>query len=149
VSDDYGTQSGMIIAPRDWRSLVKPRLAEIYSRARRQGRSVFHHSCGNILPIIPDLIEIGLDILHPIQPEAMDPKMLKREFGRDLTFCGGLGTQRLLPRGTADEVRGEIRRLKRELGRGGGYILEPGITVQADVPLENMVAMIEEARAAA
>jgi uroporphyrinogen decarboxylase len=147
VSDDYGTQSGMIIAPRDWRSLVKPCLAEIYSLARRHGRSVFHHSCGSILPIIPDLVDIGLDILHPVQPEAMDPVALKREFGRDLTFCGGLGTQRLLPRGTPSEVRAEVRRLKRELGRDGGYILEPGITVQADVPLENMVAMIEEARA--
>jgi uroporphyrinogen decarboxylase len=146
VSDDYGTQSGMIIDPRDWRRLVKPRLAEIYALARRRGRAVFHHSCGDILPIVPDLIEIGLDILHPIQPEAMDVQHLKREFGRELTFCGGLGTQRLLPRGTPEEVRGEVRRLKELMGRGGGFILEPGITVQADVPLENIVALIEEAR---
>jgi uroporphyrinogen decarboxylase len=147
VSDDYGTQGGMIMAPRDWGSLVKPWLAEIYGLAHNHGRTVFHHSCGNILPVIPDLIGIGLDILHPIQPEAMDVLALKREFGRDLTFCGGLGTQRLLPRGGPEEIRREVRRLKTELGRGGGYILEPGITVQADVPLDNMVAMIEEARA--
>jgi uroporphyrinogen decarboxylase len=149
VSDDYGTQAGMIIAPKAWRCLVKPFLAEIYGLARRRGRTVFHHSCGNILPIIPDLIGIGLDILHPIQPEAMDVLALKREFGRDLAFCGGLGTQRLLPRGSPEEVRREVRRLKRELGRGGGYILEPGITLQADVPLANLLALIEEARAVA
>jgi uroporphyrinogen decarboxylase len=77
----------------------------------------------------------------------MDVLALKREFGRDLTLCGGLGTQRLLPRGGPEEIRQEVRRLKRELGREGGYILEPGITVQADVPLPNMLAMIEEARA--
>jgi len=148
VSDDYGTQGGLIIDPRDWRRLVKPCLAQIYALARRHDRTVFHHSCGNILPIIPDLIEIGLDILHPIQPEAMDVVTLKRDFGRDLSFCGGLGTQRLLPRGTPREVRREVRRLKEVLGRGGGYILEPGITVQADVPLENILTMIEEAQAA-
>jgi uroporphyrinogen decarboxylase len=148
VSDDYGTQAGMIIAPQAWRRLVKPLLGEIYALARRHGRTVFHHSCGNILPVIPDLIALGLDILHPIQPEAMDVLALKREFGRDLAFCGGLGTQRLLPRGSPEEVRQEVRRLKRELGRGGGYILEPGITVQADVPPANLLAMIEEARAA-
>jgi uroporphyrinogen decarboxylase len=147
VSDDYGTQGTMIIAPKDWRKMVKPRLAEIYSLARRYGRCVFHHSCGYIIPIIPDLIEIGLDILHPVQPETMDVLALKREFGRELTFCGGLGTQRLLPLGTPTEVRLEVRRLKEELGRDGGYILEPGITIQADVPVDNMVAMIEEARA--
>jgi uroporphyrinogen decarboxylase len=147
VSDDYGTQGGMIIAPQDWRILVKPLLTEIYGLAHKHGRAVFHHSCGNILPVIPDLIGIGLDILHPIQPEAMDVLALKREFGWDLTFCGGLGTQRLLPRCRPEEIRLEVRRLKLELGRSGGYILEPGITVQADVPLENMVAMIEEARA--
>jgi len=146
VSDDYGFQGGMAISPEDWRSLVKPLLARIYALARQHGRAVFHHSCGSILPIIPDLIDIGLDILHPIQPEAMDVRALKREFGQDLTLCGGLGTQRLLPRGRPQEVRQEVRRLKQELGLDGGYILEPGITVQADVPLENLLAMIEEAR---
>lgn len=147
VSDDYGTQGGMIMAPKVWAKLVKPLLAEIYGLARRHNRVVLHHSCGNLLPVIPELIGIGLDILHPIQPEAMDVLALKREFGQDLTFCGGLGTQRLLPRGGPEEIRQEVRRLKRELGREGGYILEPGITVQADVPLPNMLAMIEEARA--
>jgi uroporphyrinogen decarboxylase len=91
------------------------------------------------------MIDMGLDILHPIQPEAMDILELKREYGKELTFCGGLGTQELLPRGSPEQVRDEVKRLKREMGKGGGYILEPGITVQADVPLKNIVAMIEEA----
>lgn len=146
VSDDYGAQRGLLISPADWRRLVKPHLARIYGLAKRHGRTVFHHSCGNIVPIIGDMVEVGLDVLHPVQPEAMDGLALKREFGRDLSFCGGLGTQKLLPRGTPAEVRREVRRLKREMGRDGGYILEPGITVQDDVPLENMLAMIEEAR---
>jgi len=146
LSDDYGTQKAMIMSPESWRRLVRPRLAEIFETAKRGGRHVFLHSCGNIEPIIGDLIEMGLDILHPIQPEAMDVFRLKREFGRDLTLCGGLRTQDVLPRGTPEQVRDEVRRLKEVMGVGGGYILEPGITLQADVPLANMVAMIEEAR---
>ena len=145
LSDDYGTQRAMLISPRDWRSFVKPRLSEIYSLAKAHGRTVLHHTCGNVRPIVGDLIDIGLDILHPIQPEAMDIFELKRAFGRDLTFCGGLRTQDLLPRGTPEDIRTEVRRLKQEMGRGGGYILEPGITIQADVPLENLIALIEAA----
>ena len=146
VSDDYGTQNGLLMSPDHWRRFVRPVLGEIYGLARTHGRTVLHHSCGHITPIIPDLIDMGLDILHPIQPEAMDIHALKREFGRDLTFCGGLRTQDLLPRGTPDEIRREVRALKQTMGAGGGFILEPGITVQADVPLPNIVAAIEEAR---
>ena len=146
LSDDYGSQRGMLISPGQWRSLMKPCLARIYGLAKRHGLTVFHHSCGNIVPIIGDLIELGLDILHPIQPEAMDVFLLKKEFGKDLTFCGGVSTQNLLVTGTPDQVRREVQRLKRELGRGGGYILEPGITLQADVPRENLIALIDEAR---
>jgi len=146
VSDDYGAQRGMLLSPKRWRSLIRPRLAQIYELAKNHGRAVFHHSCGNVEPIVGDLINIGLDILHPIQPEAMDILQLKRNFGKDLTFCGGLPTQTLLVNGSPEQVRDEVRRLKREMGRGGGYILEPGITLQADVPQKNMVAMIEEAR---
>jgi uroporphyrinogen decarboxylase len=147
VSDDYGTQKSMLISPRDWRRFVKPCLSRIYDTAKRHSRTVFHHSCGHITPIVGDLIDMGLDILHPIQPESMDIQFLKREFGRHLTFCGGIPTQTLLVSGTAAQVRDEVRRLKQEMGEGGGYILEPGITLQADVPKENLLAMIEEAGA--
>ena len=146
LSDDYGTQRGTLMSPEHWRRFIKPRLAEIYAFARRNGRTVFHHTCGHVVPIIGDLIDIGLDVLHPIQPEAMDILWLKREFGADLTLCGGLRTQDLLPCGTPREVRDETRRLKDMMGKGGGYILEPGITLQDDVPTANLLAMIEEAR---
>ena len=146
ISDDYGMQTAMVMSPADWRRLIKPPLAEIYGFAHKHGRTVFHHSCGNIYPIIPDMIDVGLDILHPIQPEAMDIFKLKREFGRRLTFCGGIRTQDLLPRGTVQQVRDEVKKLKSEMGKDGGYILEPGITIQSDVPLDNIIAMIEEAR---
>jgi len=146
LSDDYGTQHGLLMSPELWRELVKPHLARIYASARSHGLAMFHHSCGNVMPIVGDLIDIGLDILHPIQPEAMDILFLKKEFGRHLTLCGGVSTQGLLVSGTPDRVRAEVRRLKRVMGRGGGYILEPGITIQADVPLENLIAMIDEAR---
>ena len=145
VSDDYGMQKSMMMSPDSWREFVKPCLSEIYSFAKTKGRKVFHHSCGYIYPIIGDLIDIGLDILHPIQPEAMDIYELKREFGKDLTLNGGINTQKLLPFGTGSEIREEVRRLKNEMGRGGGYILEPGITILADVPQKNIIAMVDEA----
>ena len=147
LSDDYGTQRALLVSPETWRQLVRPRLARVVDRAKAAGRDVMLHSCGHVRPIVPDLIELGIDILHPVQPEAMDLAELKRSFGGDLTFCGGLGTQELLVRAAPEAVRAEVRRLKRLMGRGGGYILEPGITLQADVPLANMLAMIDEARA--
>ena len=146
LSDDYGTQKALLISPTDWRRLIKPCLSRIFSFAKEHHRFIFLHSCGNIHSVIGDLIDVGLDILHPIQPEAMDVFQLKRQFGRDLTFCGGLNTQHLLPHGTTQQIRAEVKKLKSQMGRGGGYILEPGITIQADVPLENLLAMIEEAR---
>lgn len=146
LSDDYGTQKSMLMSPSDWRKFIRPLLKEIYTFGKSRGRTVFHHSCGNIYPIIGDMIDIGLDVLHPIQPEAMDIFGLKREFGNHLTFCGGLRTQDLLPYGSVEEIRHEVRRLKQEMGKGSGYILEPGITIQADVPVDNIVAMIDETR---
>jgi uroporphyrinogen decarboxylase len=146
LSDDYGTQRGMMMSPSHWRRFVKPFLREIYDHAKNHGRTVLHHSCGDFYPIIGDLIDMGLDILHPIQPESMDGLKLKQEFGRDVTLCGGLRSQDLLPRGTPEDVCAEVRRLKREMGRGGGYILGPGLTVQADVPMPNLLAALDEAR---
>jgi uroporphyrinogen decarboxylase len=147
LSDDYGTQKSLLISPAAWRRLLKPRLAEIYSLARSNGRAVFHHTCGNVRQIVGDMIDIGLDFLHPVQPETMDIYELKREFGRHVTLWGGLRTQDLLPRGTAEQVRSEVWKLKGDIGEGGGYVLEPGIIIQSDVPLQNMVALIDEAMA--
>jgi uroporphyrinogen decarboxylase len=144
VSDDYGTQKGLLLSPFEWRRLVKPCLARIYALAKAKGRWVFHHSCGNNTEIVGDLIDIGLDILHPIQPEAMDIRLLKKRFGQALALCGGIPTQCVLPDGSQEEVRSEVRRVMEDMGRGGGFIIEPGITLQADIPLANCLAMMEE-----
>lgn len=146
VSDDYGFQDRLMMSPDDWREFVKPHLARLLAAARPRGLVTMLHSCGSVSAILPDLIEIGLDILHPIQPEAVDVFDLKREYGRDITFCGGISTQRTLPYGTPDDVRDEVSEKAEVLGKGGGYILEPGITLQADVPLANLVALVETAR---
>jgi len=145
VSDDYGTQKELLLSPSDWRKLVKPCLSRIYALAKKNGRRVFHHSCGDNTKIVGDFIDIGLDILHPIQPEAMDIRSLKKRFGRDLSLCGGIPTQNLLPDGTPEIIRKEVRGILEEMGRDGGFIIEPGITLQADIPLANCLAMIEEA----
>jgi len=146
ISDDYGFQDRLMMSPQDWREFVKPRLGRLVAAAQARGLTTMLHSCGNVSAIVPDLIELGLDILHPIQPEAMDVFALKREYGRDITFCGGISTQRTLPHGTPDEVRSEVAMKAAVLGQSGGYILEPGITLQADVPLANLVALVEAAR---
>jgi uroporphyrinogen decarboxylase len=146
ISDDYGFQDRLMMSPADWREFVKPPLARLLAAAKQYDLVTMLHSCGNVSAIVPDLIEIGLDILHPIQPEAMDVFALKREYGADITFCGGISTQRTLPYGTPDDVRDEVNEKAEALGKGGGYILEPGITLQADVPLANLVALVEGAR---
>jgi len=147
ISDDYGFQNQLMMSPRDWRTFVKPRLKRMLDAARDLGLVTMLHSCGHVTPIVPDLIELGLDILHPVQPEALDVFALKREFGKDLTLCGGISTQQTLSHGTPAEVTAEVVRKAAVLGSGGGYILEPGITLQADVSLENLVALVETSRA--
>ena len=143
LSDDYGLQTDLMMSPADWRTFIKPRLAKIIECGHALGRTVFLHSCGNVRKVIPDLVEIGLDVLHPIQPEAMDIHELKRSFGSKLTFYGGISTQYTMVRGTPDDVRREVREVAQFMGAGGGYILAPGITLQHDVPWDNLLAFIE------
>jgi len=145
LSDDYGLQENLMMRPATWREFIKPHLVNIFRKGHQLGRICFLHSCGNVSEIVPDLIEVGLDVLHPIQPEAMDIAGLKKEYGSDLTFYGGLGTQQVLVRGSPGEVREEVKRLAEVMGQGGGYILGPGISIQHDVPLGNLLALIEEA----
>ena len=144
--DDWGQQHGLIIDPEMWRSVFKNRLKKLYDAVHDAGVPVSIHSCGDITDIIPDLIEIGVNMITPLQAEALDFNFLKREYGTYLTFWGGVSTQRTMPYGTPDEVRKEIRELKRILGKDGGYILAPSHELQGDVPLENMLAFIEEAK---
>lgn len=141
--EDWGSQSrGLIMGPRLWRRFLKPRLARLFARVKAAGKFVHIHSDGDVTAIFPDLIEIGLDVYNPFQPEIMDVYALKRQYGDRLAFNGGVGIQELLPHGSPDEVRAEAERLMREVGAGGGYILGPSHAVLTDTPVENLLALI-------
>ncbi len=143
--DDWGDQNGVTVGPDLWRRLFKPRYARIFAVVKAAGKKVIHHSCGSVADIMDDLVEIGVDVLNPIQPEprGMNPYELKRRYGRNITLCGGLGTQHLLPFGTPAAIRQEVRRLCGELGRGGGFILQPAKALRDETPTENAVATFE------
>jgi uroporphyrinogen decarboxylase len=141
--DDFGAQRGLLMGTTHWRRVLKPRLKEMYARAHADGKYVHIHCCGDVSPIMEDLIEIGVDIYNPLQPEPQDVYAMKREYGRYITFEGGIGTQQLLPHATPDGVRAEVRRLKRELGAGGGFVISPTKPILPDVPTENAVACLE------
>ncbi|MBS4023234.1 MAG: hypothetical protein KGZ79_12580 [Dethiobacter sp.] len=146
TGDDYGTQNGMLISPALWKKLFKPRLKKIISVYKNEGLPVIHHSCGDVRPIIPDLIEIGVDVLNNVQPEAMPAREITEKFGKDITFYGGISTQSVLPFGTPDEIREEVKNCIETYGRWGGYIISPGISITADVPMENVEILIEAIR---
>jgi uroporphyrinogen decarboxylase len=152
-ADDYATQTSQLISPRMFRRIFKPRLQAIFSRIHQLAphAKLFFHSDGNIRPILPDLIEIGIDILNPIHITAtgMEPAALKRDFGNDVCFWGGgVETQTVLPFGTPQDVRDNVRRNVDALAPGGGYVFNTIHNIQADVPPENIVAMIEALREA-
>ena len=144
--DDWGFQDRLMVPPEVWRRVYKRHYRRIYQAARQVGAVVMIHSCGNITDLLPDLIDVGVQVVHPLQPEVMDVAWCQREYGRDLTFWGGLGSQSTLPRGTAEEVRQEVR-ARLELFRGGGYILAPAGAAPAETPAENIAAIVEVARA--
>ena len=141
--DDWGQQRGMLMGPALWRRFLKPRLARMYEAVRSGGKTVSIHSCGDVYEVFPDLIEIGLEMFNPFQPEVIDVYEAKREYGKDLTFYGGVSTQRLLPYATPEEVKAEAEELMREIGRDGGYIIAPAHSTPKDVPAENLAALIE------
>jgi uroporphyrinogen decarboxylase len=144
-SDDWGYQQGVLLGPERWRRFLKPRLARMYARVHAAGKYALSHCCGSIADIMPDVIEIGLDVLESVQPEAaaMNPYELKRRYGAHITFWGGLGSQSTIPFGTPDKIRAEVARLCREMGRGGGYILSPAKALQPETPTENAAAVVE------
>jgi len=148
TGDDIGAQHAMLISPTLWRRVFKPRMAEFFSELRRinPGIKIAYHSDGVITPVIPDLIEIGLDVLNPVQPACMNPERLKRDFGDRLCFWGSIDEQRTLPFGTPDDVRDEVRQRLGTVGRGGGLILGPTHHVQLDTPMANFRAMIDTIR---
>lgn len=144
--DDYGTQNSMIMSPTFWRKFIKPRLAKIIAVYRDAGLPVIHHSCGAIMPIIEDLIEIGVNVLNPIQPKALNIKELTANYGDRLTFFGGICNQSVLPFGTPDEVEANVAEVTSILGSNGRFIIAPSNGVGKDVPLENVEAFFRAAK---
>jgi len=145
LGSDWGSQCDLLMSPSSWQDLIRPGEQVEYDLIKSYGKHVWIHSCGNVVKIIPSLIEMGIDVLNPVQPECMDIAMLKREYGKDLTFWGGLSTQKTLPYGTPDDVRREAREVRKVLGAGGGLIFAPAQEIQSDVPLANLDALIEVA----
>jgi uroporphyrinogen decarboxylase len=141
--DDWGQQKGQIMGPDHWRRFIKPRVARMYAKTKAAGKFVSQHSCGDIQALFPDLIEIGLDVYQTFQPEIYDVAAVKREFGKDLTFWGGISTQRALPFLTPDQIKQYTRDMISVMSPGGGYICAPTHQIPGDVPPENIVAMVE------
>jgi uroporphyrinogen decarboxylase len=146
--DDLGSQGSTVISPEAFRRYYKPHYRRIWGALKDHSpnRSIFLHACGNISAIIPDLIDCGLDILNPVQPEAMDVAAAAREYSHDLAFWGTLSVQSTLPRGTRADVFGEVRQRVQEVGSRGSLILGPANTLGKDVPLENIEALVEACR---
>ena len=145
-NDDLGTQENLMMAPEIYRQHLKPlhrRMVEMF-RAKAPRAKVLLHCCGNIYKIIPDLIEIGIDIINPVQPLAaeMDTWRLKKEFGRDICFQGGIDIQRAM-RGTAADVEKEVRERIRSLAPGGGYVLSTANNIASDIPVQNVTLLYE------
>jgi uroporphyrinogen decarboxylase len=148
VADDVGTQNGPLLQPEMYRRLIEPMHRRVFSTVKQFAKPVLYHTCGSVNTFIPYFIEMGVDILNPIQTRAagMDPQRLKREFGRDLSFWGGIDIQEVLPHGTPAQVRDEVRRLIDAMGAGGGYVVSAAHNIQPEVPPENLVAMCEAVR---
>jgi len=141
--DDYGIQQGLVMSADMWRTFIKPRLATIVAALERHGLIPHLHSCGNVTELIPDFLEIGIRMLDPLQPEIMDVREIKAQYGKQLALLGGFSTQQIIPYGTVDEVRNHVENLLQILGAGGGYIAFNSIPLQQDVPLENVLAILD------
>ncbi len=148
IGDDVGSQKAMLISPQTWRIYLKPLMARFIRTIKSINPDllVVYHSDGMIMPIIEDLIEIGLDVLNPVQPACMDPAALKDAFGDRLCFWGSVDQQSTLPFGTPEIIAGEVLLRLQTIGRGGGLIIGPTHNVQLDTPVENLMAMVETVR---
>jgi uroporphyrinogen decarboxylase len=142
-SDDQSDQRGVTIGAPRWRQVLKPRFMTLFERIHSYGKLTFLHCCGNVMEIVPDLIEVGLDYLNPLQPECMDVFEMKRQYGKDLLLEGGIGTQQLLPFGSPEQIHEAVRECRLELGREGGYILALTKAVRPETPDENMLAVFD------
>jgi uroporphyrinogen decarboxylase len=148
-SDDVADQRGSIISPEMYRKYIKPRHKKFFDRMRsKTGAKILYHSCGAVAKLIPDFIDLGIEFINPVQTSAagMDTARLKKEFGQDIGFWGGIDTMQILPNGSPEDVRAEVKRCIQDLAPGGGYVLAAVHNIQPDVPPENIVAMFEAAR---
>jgi len=141
--DDWGQQQGLQMGPEHWRTFYKPRLTRMYKAVRDAGKYVSIHSCGKVDELFDDLVDMGLNMFNPFQPEVMDVYALHGQYHGRLAFHGGVSTQRLLPYASPEEVRQEVSRMIGELGTKGGLVVAPAHAVPADVPVENMLAMLD------
>ena len=148
VGDDIAMQSGPLMSPDVYREMIKPYHKEIFDFIKeRTDAKIMYHCCGDVTKLIDDFIEIGVDILNPVQVSAanMDTKILKEKYHGKLVFWGSVDSQKVMPEGTAEEVRAEVRKRIDDLAAGGGFVLSATHNIQSDVPPENIVAMIDEA----
>jgi len=147
IGDDLGTQENLLISPKMYREMLKPFHADLIAFAKeRTDAKVFFHTDGDVFNLIEDLIEIGVDILNPVQTSAgrmSDLEGLKERYGDRITFCGAIDTHSVLPNGTPNEVQQEVRRVIQALGPGGGYMVASVHTIMNDVPAENVLAMVD------
>lgn len=149
IGDDIGGQNGLLISPTTWRELVKPTLSRLVATFKQENPDIIvkYHSCGDFRAVIPDLIEMGIELIGTMQPcGTMDSREIKAEFGEHIAFLGGLDTQQLLPHGSPAEVREGVRDVLQAYAPGGGYVFMPAHYVNADVPLVNIWAMLEALR---
>ncbi len=146
LGSDWGSQIDLLMSPDVWQEMIRPGEQREYDLIHSYGKDVWIHSCGCIEKIIPSLIEMGVDVLNPVQPEAMDIYRLKERYGDKLTFWGGISTQQTLPYSTPDQVKAEARRVRDAMSKNGGYIFSPAQGIQADVPVDNFLALLEVAR---
>jgi len=144
LADDFGMQNTLLISPELFEEYVAPYLKKMAELAHKYDSKLLLHTCGDIELLIPRLIELGVDILDPIQPECMNPLEIKKKYGEQLTLRGGISVQNVVSRGTVEEVMDETQRIVEALKSGGGYILSPGHPVlQDDIPVENILAMYQ------
>ena len=143
-SDDWGSQRGLLMNPDDWRRFYKPSYKRMFDRVRAGGAHVWMHLCGDVSAILPDLIDIGLNVVNPVQPQAMDVRRLSREFGGKVCFNGGVDVQGTMVRATPNEVMREVHELVELFGKyDGGYIGGTSHSIMPETPLDNVIAMFE------
>lgn len=143
IIEDWGMQKGQLFSKKHWMQYIYPCYKEIHKAIQKKNLTVMHHSCGDITELFPEIIELGVEIIDALQPEAMDLAFIKREYGKDIVLFGGLGSQSTIPTGTPEQVVKEAEKTLELLGKGGKYIIGPAGSIPSETPLENVIALVE------